>query len=130
MIKQNQIKRTLSHPDAIADIIQQLNDLDNPRLSHFADTLCQQYNFIDPQGNYQQAGCINALRALEQAKQIILPKAVRRSNKRSPRRLGQALPELTDVPSEVNQLLNLMLVLVETEGQMVSCLNLMEKNPQ
>ena len=46
----------MSHPDAIADISQQLSNLDNPKLSHFADHLCQQYGFIDPQGNYQQTG--------------------------------------------------------------------------
>ena len=118
MIKQNQIKRTLSHPDAIVDISQQLKDLDNPKLSHFADNLCQQYGFIDPQGKHQQAGCIKALRALEQAKKITLPEVMRRTKKRSPRRLDQALPTLTDVPGEINQILNLMLVLVETEEQM------------
>jgi len=118
MIKQNQIKRTLSHPNAIADINQQLANLDNPRLSHFADTLCQQYNFIDPQGGYQQSGCMKALRDLEQANKIVLPEKVQRIKKRSPRRLDQALPELTNIPNEVNQLLNLILVLVETEGQM------------
>ena len=128
MIKQNQIKRTLSHPDAIVDISQQLSDLDNPKLSHFADNLCQQYNFIDPQGNYQQAGCIKALRALEQANKIILPEVIRRSKKRSPRRLDQALPALTNVPSEVNQLLNVMLVLVESEDQMRLWNEMMENN--
>ncbi len=117
MLKQNQIKRTLSQPDAIADISQQLKDLGDLKLSHFADNLCQQYNFIDPQGNYQQAGCIKALRALEQAKKIVLPEMVRRTKKRSPRRLDQALPKLTSVPNEVDQLLNLILVLVETEDQ-------------
>lgn len=118
MIKQNQIKRTLSHPDAIADISQQLSDLDNPKLSQFADHLCQQYGFIDPQGNYQQTGCMKALRALEHEKQITLPEAICRTKKRSPRRLEQALPALTGVPGEINQILNLMLVLVETEDQM------------
>ena len=115
MIKQNQIKRTLSHPDVISDISQQLSGLDNPKLSHFADHLCQQYGFIDPQGNYQQAGCIKALRALEQAKKITLSEAMPRTRKRSPRRLDQPLPALTDVPGEINQILNLMLVLVDTE---------------
>lgn len=118
MIKQNQIKRTLSHPDAIVDISQQLSDLENPKLSHFANHLCQQYGFIDPQGNYQQAGCMKALRALEQAQEITLPEAICRTKKRSPRRLDQALSALTDVPDEINQILNLMLVLVETEDQM------------
>ena len=128
MKKQNQIKRTLSHPDAIVDISQQLKDLDNPKLSHFANTLCQQYGFTDPQGKHQQAGCIKALRALEQAKKITLPEIIRRTQKRSPRRLDVALPALTEVPGEINQILNLMLVLVESEDQIRLWNEIMEKD--
>jgi hypothetical protein len=117
MIKQNQIKRTLSQPGVIAEISQQLTDCDNFKLSDFVDRLCQQHGFIDPRGNYQQSGCLKALRTLERTQKITLPQPKQVRKPRNPQRLDQPLPALTDVPGEINQLQGLVLTLVKTGRQ-------------
>jgi len=120
MIKQNQIKRTLSQPGVIDDIGQQLTECDNFKLSDFVDKLCLQHGFIDPQGNYQQSGCLKALRVLEQAQKITLPQPKKVRKPRSPQRSEQPLPALTDIPGEISQLQGLVLTLITTQQQ--SCI--------
>lgn len=128
MIKQTQIKRTLTQPGVIADINQQLTEYDPFKLSDFVDLLCQQHGFIDPRGNYQQSGCLKALRALERAEKITLPQPKQVRKPRSPKRLDQPLPALTDVPGEISQLHGLVLTLVNTEQQRRLWNEMMETN--
>jgi hypothetical protein len=118
METQNQIKRKLSQPEAIEHVCKLLDASDTMKITKLADKLCEQFGFYNPLGEKQRAGCLKALRELEQAGSITLPQSPRKIKKRSPRRLAQPLPEPQAVPSEVGALRGLELLLVETEAQM------------
>jgi len=118
METQNQIKRKLSQPEAIAHICKLLDASDNMKITTLADELCEQFGFYNPLGERQRAGCLKALRELEQAGSITLPQSPRKMKKRSPRRLAEPLPGPQGVPCEVRELRGLELLLVETEAHM------------
>ncbi len=118
METQNQIKRKLSQPEAIEHVCKLLDASDTMKITKLADKLCEQFGFYNPLGGKQRAGCLKALRELEQAGSITLPQSRRKIKKRSPRRLAQPLPEPQAVPSEVGALRGLELLLVATEEQM------------
>jgi len=118
METQNQIKRKLSQPEAIEHVCKLLDASDTMKITKLADKLCEQFGFYNPLGEKQRAGCLKALRELEQAGSITLPQSPRKIKKRSPRRLAQPLPEPQAVPSEVGALRGLELLLVATEEQM------------
>lgn len=118
METQNQIKRKLSQPEAIAHIYKLLDASDSMKITKLADELCEQFGFYNPLGEKQRAGCLKALRELEQAGSITLPQSPRKMKKRSPRRLAEPLPEPQAVPREIGELRGLELLLVETEAQM------------
>ena len=118
METQNQIKRKLSQPEAIAHICKLLDASDSMKITKLADELCEQFGFYNPLGEKQRAGCLKALRELEQAGSITLPQSPRKMKKRSPRRLAEPLPEPQAVPREIGELRGLELLLVETEAQM------------
>src|SRR5450631_1321795 len=66
MKSQNQIKRTLSTPEAIEYVLQLLEDEeDSFSRTELADFLCEEFEFQDPRGQNQQSGCLKALRDLE-----------------------------------------------------------------
>ena len=67
----------------------------NTKLMAFAEKLCDQFGFYNPQGQKQRAGCLKALRELEQADLITLP---------------QPLPQPRCVPSEVGEIGELRLM--------------------
>ena len=118
METQNQIKRNLSQPEVIAHICKLLDASHSIKITRLADELCEQFGFYNPLGKKQRAGCLKALRELEQAGSITLPQSPRKIKKRSPRRLAEPLPEPQAVPREVGELRGLELLLVETEAQM------------
>ena len=118
METQNQIKRTLSHPDAIKYICNMLDTVDNMKRTQIADYLCDQFNFFDPRGERQRSGCLKALRELEQSGYFVLPQPLKTPDKVKPRRLGEQVPEPQDVPDDVGKIDGLRLVLVETEDLM------------
>ncbi len=103
MFIQNQIKRTLSTP-ANTDYINQL--LENEDILHRTDLatrVCKQFEFYDARGQFQISGCVKALRQLEKAGHIILPRVERKEQARkSPRRLPEAVLLTVDVPQEVS----------------------------
>ncbi len=116
MFIQNQIKRTLSTP-ANTDYIKQL--LETETIQHRTDLatrVCQHFRFYDARGQIQISGCVKALRQLEKAGHIVLPRVERKAQaKKSPRRLGQAVPLPVDVPREVKDVQDLRLVQVRSE---------------
>lgn len=118
MNKQNQIKRTLSTPDAIEYISSILNATDGISRSELADTICEQFGFINPQGNHQKGGCLKALSELNSAGKIILPPTSRKSRARSPKRLSEPLPPLQNTPEFLEDISELRLLRVETEEHM------------
>ena len=118
METQNQIKRQLSQPEAIEHVCKLLDASDNMKITKLADTLCEQFGFYNPLGKKQRAGCLKALRELQQAGSITIAQSSPTKKKRSPRRLAEPLPELQAVPRKVSELRGLELLLVETEQQM------------
>ncbi len=118
METQNQIKRILSRPEAIEHIRCLLNTNDNLKRTALADQLCKEFDFFDPRGDKQRAGCLKALRELARDGWFELPEPCHIPGKRSPRRLGKAVPEPQGVPDEVGKICELRLVVVETEEHM------------
>ena len=118
METQNQIKRTLSQPEAIKQINSILDDNDNIKRTKPADLLCDQFGFFDPRGERQRCGCLKALRELEQKGWFVLPKSCHTPGKIQPRRLAEPVPEPLGVPDEAGKISELRLVPVKTEEHM------------
>ena len=114
MDAQNEIKRTLKQDDAIEAIQQLLVVKEYATRSAFADSVCLHFGFLDARHRPQRAGCVKALRQLEQAGHIVLPAAVHRGGTvKSPRRLDQAVPAAIDVPAQAGDVRALTLVIVD-----------------
>ena len=75
MLPQNQIKRTLSQPDAIAYVAEALILGECAHRSALADLVCERFGFFDPRGQAQIEGCLKALRELEASGHFKLPAA-------------------------------------------------------
>ena len=115
METQNQIKRTLKQPEVIEYICNILDTNDTISRTQLADNLCGHYNFFDPLGNKQSAGCIKALRELERQGRFVLPLRRNHSGIQGTLRLSEPLPELQGVADEVGGIDQLQLITVETE---------------
>ena len=119
MKTQNQLKRNLSQPDVIEDINKILNVNSGLSRTQLAKTLCQKYAFYDARGKPQLSSCLKALRELERHNLLSLPASQKKNTgHKTPRRLGEAVPEAKDVPDEVTAIKDLRLVRVQGEGQM------------
>lgn len=73
MKTQNQIKQTLSQPEAIKQINNILNANNNINRSKLADLICDRFHFFNPCGEKQRSGCLKASRKLEQDSFFVLP---------------------------------------------------------
>jgi hypothetical protein len=115
---QNQIKRTLSQPDAIQYIAGLLSDnkFDNRR--ELASFLCERFKFYDARKETQQSGCIKALRELEAAGHFTLPVAQGRTGPNTPKRLNKPVADPTGVPEKAGKITGLELIQVSSEEQM------------
>ena len=119
MKSQNQIKRTLSTPEAIEYVLQLLeDDEDSFSRTELADFLCEEFDFQDPRGLNQQAGCLKALRDLEAKGFFELPPPEIPKGASAPRRLPESVPEPQGVPEEAGLVRGLEFILVEREDQM------------
>jgi len=115
---QNQIKRTLSRPEAIESIQRLLEEETVSSRIELAELVCEKFGFQDPRGKNQWGGCLEALRELEGQGTFELPPPRKKRGRSAPRRLDQpvSLPEC--VPAEVGEVDGLELILVEQESQM------------
>ena len=98
---QNQIKRTLSHPEAIVYVRQLLETEEAATRTELAEWCCEEFGFQDPRGKDQLGGCLKGLRELEAKGWFELPPTERQKSKPSPRRLAAAVPNPEGVPGEV-----------------------------
>ena len=112
---QNQIKRTLTQPEAIEEIKKILDNNDNINQTNLVDKVCDHFNFFNPQGNKQYSGCLKALRKLERAGHLVLPSPVFKRGPKKPLRLEEPVPEPQDVPADAGDINKLHLTIVETE---------------
>lgn len=118
METQNQIKRTISKPEAINQIKKLIDENPAMNKTQLADLVCERFNFFDPKGNKQTSGCVKALRKLEKSGHFVLPGTSREPKKWQPRRLEMSVPDPIGLPDEVSKISNLELVIVKTEDQM------------
>ncbi len=118
METQNQIKRTLTQPEAIEHINNILDTNANINRTRLTDKICDFFNFFDPRGNRQRTGCLNALRKLEQAGHFLLPSSKMKPGPGKPRRLEQPVPAPRHVPVDAGDIRELQLIIVKTKEEM------------
>lgn len=118
MTHQNQIKRTLSTPEAVEYIGRLLGERDFSSRTELAGVVCEQFGFRDPGGQTQLGGCLKALRELEARGEFKLPPARNQKGMPRPRRLDHPVAEPEAVPGEAGEVGGLELILVEQESQM------------
>lgn len=118
MEAQTQIKRRLSEPGVIGVIQEWLAGAEVEHRTDLARRVCERYGLRDARGRPQMGGCLKALRELERAGSIELPAARTRPGRGQARRLTQAVPMPEDLPSRVEQVRDLELVLVQSQDQM------------
>jgi hypothetical protein len=115
---QKQIKRALSKPEAIAYVVELLEEEESLSRTELADVVCEEFGFQDPRGQNQIGGCLKGLRELEAKGWFQLPAPQIQKAAPSPRRLSEPVAEPQKVPGEVNEVIALELVRVEQESQM------------
>jgi len=115
---QTQIKRTLSQPASVGYVRELLDSNEFLHRKELAEALCEQFGFYDARGEAQRSGCVKALRELEAAGHFVLPAALSKTGRNSPRRLSEPLPPPRDVPEQAGDVQGLRLVLVSTAEQM------------
>jgi hypothetical protein len=114
MDAQNEINRTLKQDASIEAVRRLLADGEYETRATFADSVCRHFGFLDARQRPQRAGCVKALRQLEQAGHIVLPTALHRGGSvKSARRLDQAVPAAIDVPAQAGDVRALTLVIVD-----------------
>ena len=119
MVTQNQIKRTLSQPPAIAYVAGLLNaGSEFVHRTELADFLCEEFDFHDARGHAQRHGCLKALRELEAAGHFTLPEAQGKPGPSMPRRLAAAVADPTGVLAQAGEVCGLALIRVNTEAHM------------
>ena len=115
---QNQIKRTLSQPDAIKYVSGLLKVKQFDSRKELADFLCKRFKFHDARNEVQRGGCIKALRELEEAGQLTLPIARGKTGPNTPKRLNKPVADPVGVPEKAGDVCGLELVQVRSEQQM------------
>ena len=118
MLPQNQVKRTLSQPIAIAYAVEALKSAECVHRSALADMLCERFGLFDLRGHAQRDGCLKALRELEVAGHFRLPAAQGKPGPSMPKRLLEAVADPTNVPAQAGEVCGLALLLVSTEEHM------------
>lgn len=131
MKTQNQIKRTLSRPAEVAYIRGLLENTPDFHRGDLAGAVCERFGFYDARGCPQVSGCLKALRELEAAGHFVLPAARAKTGPSSPRGLPDPVEPPRDVPGQAGDVQGLRLVLVETDEQVRTWNELMNReHPQ
>ena len=120
MEAQNQIKRTLSQPQAIDVVRRLLTDGAHTTRSALAQAACDHFGFVDARGRAQTAGCVKALRELETVGHFALPTVAPsgRGLGKTARRLDSPVPVPLNVPANAGEVVALALIKVHSLDQM------------
>ena len=118
MNTQNQIKRTLSEPNAIKYVARLLKVKRFIHRTALADSLCKQFGFYDTRNRAQRDGCLKALRELETAGHYTLPEAQGKTGPNMPKRLTEPVADPVGVPTKAGEICGLELILVNSDAQM------------
>ena len=119
MKPQNQIKRTLSKDSNIEYVRSLLESNEFLNRSRLAEAVCEQFDLHDALGKKQVGGCMKALRKLEAAGHFVLPE--RKTTVCVPgsaRRLSEPVALPLDVPTRVDDVSGLELILVTNPDHM------------
>ena len=115
---QNQIKRTLSEESSLLYLKDLLDGKTFSNRTEVAKEVCRKFKFYTPKGQEQISGCTKALRILDAAGHINLPVPARKAaTKKTLQRLNTPVPLPVDVPSTVNEIQGLKLILVQTSDE-------------
>lgn len=117
MESQNQIKRSLSAPEAIEHVRALLSGEAVVHRTQLAEAVCERFGFYDARGRAQVAGCLKALRELECVGSLELPAARSCPSGFAPRRLDEAVAWPVGLPERAQEVRGLELILVESEGE-------------
>jgi hypothetical protein len=120
MKKQNEIKKTLSQAKVIAHIKELLKTEHGKSRAKLAHYLCKEYNFFDPAGKMQAAGCIKALSTIEKQAGLETFYNFKPKSKKTEKvnlRLDKSVPEPQNVPDTAGKIKSLKLIPVETAEQ-------------
>ncbi len=116
MKTQNQIKRTLSEETGLLYLKDLLDSKTFSNRAEVVKEVCKEFKFYDPKKQAQLSSCAKALRILDAAGHIKLPESSHKtSKKKSPQRLNTPVPKPVNVPSTVNEVQELELILVQTQ---------------
>lgn len=118
MNTQNQIKRTLSQPEAIKYIAGLLKTNSFVHRTKLAEFICSEFRFLDARGRKQLDGCLKALRTLERGGHFKLPAAQAKTGPKKPKRLEKAVADPVGVPAKAGEIRGLELTLVTSEASM------------
>ena len=110
--RQNQIKRVLAEPEAIASVQRLLKEAPAIHRTELARQVCDHFGFYDLRGEPQLSGCLKALRELSEQGAFELPPPQTRTGPPQPRRLGHPVPPASGVPEQVEDLQDLQLIQV------------------
>ena len=111
MYEQHRIPTTLARGSALIQVRKLVTDAGDVSRTEIGRRVCALFGFLDAHGKPQIASCMQALRALEAARQIDLP-APRHNNRQRchPRRLERPVPPPIELPARVDQVRGLQLV--------------------
>lgn len=117
MKTQHKIKRQLTQPESITVIRRILEN--NPTLSRteISKQVCEHFSFYDALNRPQWAGCLKALRELDDAGHIPLPVSRNTAPRKTPKRHGEPVSSPHEVPSSAGQVRGLCLQLVKSDEQ-------------
>ena len=114
---QHQIKRTLNAAWALERVEALIRHDGELHRTGVARRVCEEFGFFDARGRAQVGGCLAALRELERAGRVGLPRARTRGGSCARRGPAPAIAPPSGVPDEAGRVRELSIVLVETAAQ-------------
>ena len=119
MRKQSQIRRTLGTEEAIDRIAGILTSEEFPSRRALGRRICEEFGFRDQRGRWQLAGCLKALRVLEQrSERIVLPEpAGRVKGGGTPSLLASGVHLAENVPERLEEVRGLSIQPVRERNQ-------------
>ena len=118
MVGQSQIQRRLSQAESLERVRRLTSEHRALGRTALAELVCDAFGFVDWRGRRQRSGCLKSLRRLERRGWLALPAARTKPGRARPRRLEGDVPRPEGVPSRVDEVGDLELVLVDSEEQM------------
>ena len=117
MYKQHRIPTTLAQSTALIQVRKLVADAGDASRTEIGRRVCARFGFLDARGKPQVASCMQALRALEAARQIDLPAPRHNRQRCRPRRLDRPVPPPVGLPARVDLVRDLQLVEVRDQHQ-------------